>query len=281
MPTEFWYPISGATHDLDFDAWSDAGPTNKNASTRPGGGRSGPMTHDDETSYVFSAAVASQALNVSWPSPMSAYSGSLTASFRHHSRFGGSNRRLFMQKTAPPQTNQAVYDITNSNATWISEPLKNISNGTLYRPGGGSWVLADFVGETETFALVSNLTGTGDGAVTSVWGQIAFAGTGGFVFLLGLAGMSALPIAGALDFGHFSRFVSWRRTHHPRGTVFRDRDEVLEAWREVRAYRHPRFFLWPARSFPWRLNGARLALHGDRHEGSSAHADRRHSMGRR
>src|SRR5574341_186169 len=73
MPTENWYPISGATHDLPAgkDGFTNSGGANKNASTRVGGGRSGPATHDDDTSYIDSiAGDLQQGLNIDWPSPM-------------------------------------------------------------------------------------------------------------------------------------------------------------------------------------------------------------------
>jgi hypothetical protein len=76
-----------------------------------------------------------------------------------------------------------------------------------------------------------------------MWGQLTYESpTGGLVFLLQLAGLGALPFVGAMDFSHFMRYLAWRRAHHPRHTILTG-DEVRQAWRELREYRAPRFFL--------------------------------------
>ncbi|HUW56743.1 MAG TPA: hypothetical protein VMZ92_08915, partial [Planctomycetota bacterium] len=78
----------------------------------------------------------------------------------------------------------------------------------------------------------------------SLWGDIAFTPPGGgFAFLLGLAGLGASPLVGRLlDFGQFQSFLVWRRHFHPRHTILSP-EEVSRAWRELREYRWPTFFL--------------------------------------
>ena len=246
MATENWYPISAAPHDLPsgHDDFTNTGGANKNASTRVGGGRSGPATHDDATSYISEGTNGEdQALNIDWP-PMSVWDGVLTAGWRV-SVSGASaplSFNLYMVNAAGASGGAIVTESLNNTGFKTTGPV-DISNGTTYRPGGGSWSAADF-GEAVTFARTLRAGGPdGTCLVTSVWGEISFTPPGGaFVFLLQLAGLGALPFVGAMDFSHFLRFLSWRRLHHPRHTVLTG-DEVRQAWRELRAYRAPRFFL--------------------------------------
>ena len=77
-----------------------------------------------------------------------------------------------------------------------------------------------------------------------MWGTLTYTPAGGsFMFILGLAGLAALPFLGPMtDLAHFDHYMSWRRAHHPRHTKWSSPAERLEAWAEVRAYRAPRFF---------------------------------------
>jgi hypothetical protein len=45
-----------------------------------------------------------------------------------------------------------------------------------------------------------------------------------------------------MDLSQFLRFLSWRRRCHPRHTILTGA-EVRQAWDEIKAYRHPRFFM--------------------------------------
>jgi hypothetical protein len=94
------------------------------------------------------------------------------------------------------------------------------------------------------FPSVRVTAGTGNALVTSLWGEISYTTpVGSFVFLLGLAGASALPFVGAMtDLSHFRRYLDWRKRFHPRHTKWAP-GEVGTAWADVRAYRSPRYFL--------------------------------------
>lgn len=79
----------------------------------------------------------------------------------------------------------------------------------------------------------------GTGHWTSIFGTLTYNPLpGGFIFLLQLVGLGALPFVGAMDFRQFLSYLSWRRAYHPRQTILTG-DEVKTAWDEIRAYRHP------------------------------------------
>lgn len=251
MATENWYPIADATHDLPASAnqWTLSAGSNKNAACRVGGGRAGPATHDDNTSFISEITNGeSQALNIDWPGPIGALGSTFTGNVRGvQTVFGGSDaatvNTLFCDAAG---TDAAVpWSIFNPpDGSWGNDGPNDLSNAANFRPGGGSWVVSDFANDQTTFTRSYAVGLTDDTLnVTSIWGSIEFfPPSGGFAFLLQLAGLSALPIAGALDFAHFMRFLAWRRAHHPRHTLMRDRAEILRAWDEVKSYRHPRFF---------------------------------------
>lgn len=246
MPTENWYPISGATHDLPagMDDFTNSGGANKNASTRVGGGRAGPATHDDDTTYIrrtWSAGTEEQSVNIDWPGPMAKQeaSSTFTANARH--RVSGATRRLGrMTNAAGTHGGTAWMDVTDSAAAYANTGPVDISNAATYRPGGGSWALTDFDDEASLFATIQITSG--DVIVTSIWGSIQYQPpVGGFLFLLNLAGLMALPFVGRMaDFAQFSAYLDWRRAYHPRGTIM-EPHEVMTAWREYREYRWPTY----------------------------------------
>lgn len=170
--------------------------------------------------------------------------GVFTAGFRHRASAGTPQRALYFVNAAGTPGGAAIANVTDATTSYADAGPNDVSNAATYRPGGGSWVLADFDDETSIFARVHTTSGIGNNSVvTSVWGQIEYVGqSGGFTFLLQLAGLGALPFVGAMDFQQFLRYLSWRRAHHPRHTLMRDRAEILRAWDEVKSYRHPRFF---------------------------------------
>lgn len=237
MPTENWYPISGATHDLptSHDDFANNGGANKNASVRVGGGRAGPATHDEGTTYLSRLNTGNQAVNIDWPGPMLSYDGTITAAWRDATS-GVSVNRLGAMINAGGTVGTAWVNVSDASGAYVDHSA-DISNAATYRPGGGSWGTADFADDKTMFARVINAGGAGTVFVTSIWGTIAYTPTaGGFVFLLGLAGLSALPLVGTLaDIAQFRRFLSWRRRHHPRHTILTG-DEVVKAWRELRAH---------------------------------------------
>ncbi len=253
MPTEFWYPPTGATHDLNNDAWQKVG-GNANAATRPGGGRLGAMTHDDASSYISSLSSSWQDVNIDWPSPMGFYDGVLTATWRQRGTAGTSLQRLMKFRRPGGATNGDIYNITNTVTTYVTQALLDVS-GTGHNPDGVAWGTADFDDEASTNMSFWTDHNASNARVTSVWGQISFSPPtkGGFVFLLGLLP----PLVGHFVFrADFERFLSWRRLYHPRHTILTGA-EVQQAWEELRAHRHPKFFL-PATAEHPRLHQLQL-----------------------
>lgn len=243
MATENWYPISGATHDLPagMDDWTLAAGANKNVATTVGGGRAGPATHDDAT-YISEATNGDdQALNIDWPGPMSAWEGVLTGNWRVAvtGASGANGFSLFAVNAAGTSGGTAIDTQSLGNTGFTNSSSIDISNGVTYKPGGSAWVAADFT-EIATFMRAVRTAGAdGTNLVSSIWGTISYTpASGGFAFLLQLAGLGALPLVGAMDFAHFTRFLSWRRRTHPRHTLLTPA-EVRMAWDEIRAYRHP------------------------------------------
>ena len=215
------------------------------------------MTHDDDTSYVSMFANGfpnvRQAFNTDWPGPMATYTGSVfTLGMRQRYRFVNSaisiTRSVFFVNTSGTAGGTAASASGNSATAWTDVGPNSVTNAATYRPGGGSWSAADF-GDDKTIFISVLDSDTGGGGLrsdadwTSLWGQIDYiASGGGLVFLLQLAGLGALPFVGAMDFGQFMRYLTWRRLCHPRRTILTG-DEVRRAWRELREYRAPRFFL--------------------------------------
>lgn|SRR5574341_2688426 len=245
MPQEFFYPITGAPHDLPAveNTYNVFGGGNVNSATRPGGGRSGPMTHDDATTYVHKVGQPhQQAYNLDWPGPMAEWAGVLTLGWRQCSLDAvGIQRKLAFLKAGPTYggTATTAYD---ASTTWTTQGPIDVSNGATYRPGGGTWVNSDF-GETTTFAVTFTDLDVGQLAVTSIWGEVSYTPPGGgFAFLLGLAGLAALPYLGTFaDFEQFERYANWRTHHHMRGTVWAP-GEIQKAWDDVQAYTYPTFY---------------------------------------
>lgn len=252
MPTEFWYPISGTPHDLPsgWDSFTLGAGANKNVATRPGGGRAGPMTHDESTTYisaVANGAAHKQAVNVDWPGPILSLTGVMTAGART-ARAGGSSPQRYQHMVGPAGANGTLIWSSNENSGgYVTHGPFDISNAATYRPGGGSWLVSDFADDKTMFTDAYEQTATGPTVFfTSMWGTLGFVPPlgGGFVFLLGLAGAMALPHVGRFpDFVSFRRYLDWRARFHPRHTRWAP-GEAIEAWREIRTYR------WPTHFFP-------------------------------
>lgn len=246
MPTENWYPISSATHDLPagWDEYANNGGANKNASTRVGGGRAGPATHDDDTSYLSCNSAASeqnQALNCDWPGPMASVGSTFTANYRHRTEgVAGTRKQSFTDAAANEGTRfNAVAD---ASAVYASTGPQDVSDGPTYHPTGAAWSVSDFVDDQTIFPSVVEEVGGANFRCTSIWGSIEYTPpAGGFAFLLNLAPV-ALPLIGSLtDFSQFCKMLEWRRLHHPRRTEWAE-GEIVAAWRDVQAYRWPTFF---------------------------------------
>jgi len=164
MPQEFWYPISGATHDLPagYDDFSLGAGANKNAATLPSGGRAGPMTHDESTTYISMASNGSanqQAVNIDWPSPMGALTGVLTAGARTAMAVGTPTRGQYITNAAG--TLAVVHghgDNLDAVSTWAprfrgrtvattqSRPVGRLENFGGFTDGDRAVFLADHFG---------------------------------------------------------------------------------------------------------------------------------------
>lgn len=250
MPTEYWYPISGAGHDLPagHNNSINVGGANKNASTRIGGGRAGPPTHDDGASYVenrTNGTGGSQCFNIDWPSPMASYSGTLTAGYRYASiQYGGGwdGATTHVRFVNAAYTAGSDYVAAGDNGSYNTVGPISVATAATYRPGGGSWLVADFA-DDKTIFVDHYMSGLIDDAcaTTSHFGQIAYSPpSGGFVFLLGLAGLMAI-LNGPMDYQQFEKFLQWRHDYHPRRTIL-SAEENVQAWDEYKSYRHPRFY---------------------------------------
>jgi hypothetical protein len=169
--------------------------------------------------------------------------GVFTAGARHQATGGTTPQRGAIFMNSAGTTGTSYVSVTN-NSGWADSGPVDVSNAATYRPGGGSWVLTDFADEQTIFAACwNNGPASANADFTSMWGQIEYLSAGGMlVFLLQLAGLGALPFVGAMDFSQFLRYLSWRRLYHPRHTILTG-DEVRRAWRELREYRAPCFFL--------------------------------------
>jgi len=247
MPTDFYYPDAVNSTPRTYAQWTvSAG--DKGAATQPGGGRAGPMTHDDDTTYITAtlSTIKYQELSVDEPSPIGPISA-LTATFRHRYVSGstpGAIRSLYFINSSGT-LGTVILSINDATTSYVSETLTNALDK---RPGGGSWEGADFTSAATDIRFATHYGANNNDdivRVTSVWGQITYEPpAGGFAFLLNLAGLGALPFVGSMtDFAHFRRYLDWRRVYHPRHTRFGSRDEIMRAWHEVRAHRHPTFFL--------------------------------------
>jgi hypothetical protein len=129
-----------------------------------------------------------------------------------------------------------------SPTQWILGPEGLNGSYTLH---SGNWPTFNISGINGVQTrLQTSSGGTINQRFTYIYRSIDYTlASGGFVFLLNLAGLGALPIVGALtDALHFQKYMAWRQRIHARHTVFTP-DELRQAWREIRAYRFPRFFL--------------------------------------
>ena len=240
MATELWYPLTPKTWGTPFydHLFSAGGGADKESRTKPGGGRSGPATHDDATTYIYYNVYQTggyQMLQVDWPSPIGAASEVKLANRTMHT--GGGNSAF------GHQIHSSEGSGTNVGSQTFDEGWTTRGPTVSTRPGGGSWTAGDFVGDyTWTRVNVYNdQSGSAQRRFTSVWGEITFSppGGGGLLFMLGLAGLA--PLVGTIvDFAQFLAFLSWRRDFHPRRTVL-EPVEVRRAWAELKAYRAPSF----------------------------------------
>ena len=242
MPTEFYYPITGATHDLPagYNDGQQVGGGNKNSVARPGGGRSGPMTHDDSSTYWWldQGVWENQTVNIDWPSPFGIWTGTLTFGFRTLANAASRGCRFVL---ADSTVGGSLGSSSDGSGSFVTVGPTDRSNPATYRPNGGSWVSTDFADVGGTSLMVD--TAAFSGAVfyiTSIWGQVSYGPPpGGYTFILGLLPPLFSHFAFRVD---FERFLMWRRSCHRRGTILTGA-EVMQAWRELRERRHPTFFL--------------------------------------
>lgn len=249
MPTEFFYPDAVNAAPVTHDAWS-ANSGNKGAAVLPGGGRAGPMTHDDDSTYLSAGGGGvgpdNQEISVDFPGPVGVLTA-LTGSFRHRFVSGSSGnvrRALYwaINGTLGAELASVIDGTTSYADTTDTDAL------TGHRPGGGNVNSGDInsAAPNDLRFLLQRTANNNDDItrVTSLFGQITYLPpSGGFAFLLQLAGLSALPLVGRLtDIAQFRSYLSWRRRFHPRHTKMTP-EEIVRAWDEIKAYRHPAFFL--------------------------------------
>lgn len=248
---EYWYTESGGLHDIVSNDWSRSGGSNKNDALLVGGGRPGPPTHDDDTSYIVAngdgGAIKYQDANIDWPGPILALpgGGTFTAYFRHRMQNGTPNRVFVFRNSSGTFGASAVASVTDANSSYANSGTATVTGS--HRPGGSSWVVADFDDTTPIVnaCFYMSTTAVGYGTrVTSVWGQLEYIPPGGaWTQILGLGPLmlAATRAVGTLvDQVQFRQYLEWWRAHSRRHTILRAH-EVAEAWREVRAYRYPRF----------------------------------------
>lgn len=242
MPVQYWYTESGATHNINSDTWTNSGGANKNASIRIGGGRTGPVTHDDDTTYIVSSASGQlQDCNVDWPGPVSALvSGyTFTAYWRHRATQNTPQRLLRFVHDDGTQGGD-IDDQTDNNTAYVTDGPVDISNGVTYSPNASAWTPSD-INESANYlnVQVEHQVAVTTVRVTSVWGQLEFSPPAAAWYLV--LGLTAAPFVGALtDLGHFMAYMDWNRLYHRRHTILRPW-EVREAFSSVRAYPHTRY----------------------------------------
>jgi hypothetical protein len=266
MPTEYFYTESQAEHDLyggvggarnQFTLGAGA---NKNIATQIGGGRAGPPTHDDDTSYIvhpYSLGNAWQQVNISWPSPLEKWLGVLTLAHRTRVDLatGAGNGWRTIRFAYTGGTNNWWYSsptniaaVNNASATYVTSALVDVSDATLCRPLRGAedtqtvWHASDFRnGNNNRLCCIvyghsEETTYERDIWWTSIFGEISFYPypNDGWLFLLGLLPFTLTGIE------QFKDLLSWRKTSHPRGTVMHP-GETEEAWRAYKEYRRPAY----------------------------------------
>jgi hypothetical protein len=200
------------------------------------------------------APIVYYSFNVDWPSPMVSYDGAITMGMRtkiYQQDGAGSstNNCSSMFSAAGPVLGTVVNTRTRGApvSAYIDDGPVTCA-GAGYRGGGGAWVVTDFANSTTQFLTIGMSDNGGGGnlsrqAVTSLWGQITFTPPGGgFCFLLGLAGLMSLQLAGPMtDYTQFEKFLQWRHNVHPRHTILAAEEKVT-AWDEYKSYKAPRFF---------------------------------------
>jgi hypothetical protein len=238
MITEFFYPIAAAEHDLPagMNDFSGAGSgANKNDRTAPSGGRAGPMSHDDATSYTtVTGEPTQQAYNVSWPSLVASIA-SITLAFRHCAIAAVGIQRKCAFVNAAGTFGTTIHTSYDNSTTWATQGPSDASSG---RPGGGSWVAADVANDMTQFIVAFTDLDIGTLAVTSVWGELGYEiPSGGFAFLLGLAALAPSLVG----FDQLEKLAAWRTLYHPRHTVWAA-GELMKAWADIQSYNWPTYF---------------------------------------
>jgi hypothetical protein len=266
MPTEYWYPITSAQHDQPVGYTNGAffqvvGGGNGNDAHIPGGGRAGPPTHDDATTYVrdFSNGAAADLVgfNIDWPSPMAVYTGNTFTGLGMRSRSllhggGGSTatRKFSFLDQVPQIGTYGTARAAAGTSAWFTDAPIDVRTGATYKPDGTAWDVSDFQDDT-TIMLNGFFYDNGGGGhnsqnnVTSTWGTMEYEPpAGGYAFLLNLVGAAALPFVGRLtDFAQYQSFLKWRELYHKRHTKMTVPDELAISWADLQAYRWPTYFL--------------------------------------
>jgi len=211
----------------DLDQWALAAGATKVAAVDSGD----PVAHDDGGTFIQEAGGVNEEQSFTLtgkPGGVASVNG-VTIGARHQN--AGGQIAGFMRMDA---VNGAVAFTVNTGAAWATQ-----APATAPRPGGGGWTPADISNSTLQMGVRCTVLSVN---CSTIWVELDYQQVfGSLVFLLNLAGLSALPIAGPMDFGQFMCYLSWRCRHHLRHTILTE-EEVRQAWRELRAYAWPRYF---------------------------------------
>jgi hypothetical protein len=198
------------------------------------------MVHDDVATRIDSTTPGwIQDLNIDWPNPI----GSLPAgfTFTFYGRFNTNGGAPTVGLRFDDESGTFGGNIASVNpVAWTTYGPYDVSNGVTHAPSGAAWEVVDLQSGSPYTNVRIGHSGVGTQARgTSVWGELEYTPpSGGFTFLLGIAGAAINPLVGSInDFATFMRFLEWRRLFHPRHTIMKG-EEVLQAWRELKECKH-------------------------------------------
>lgn len=193
-----------------------------------------PVAHDDETSYIKKNETAGK--NSFTLQPASGVGVINSVSLGSRARIEGlvaGNSMNDGLRLGGNDSGVNTYALANTNYATMGAT-------SAARPGGGTWTAGDL--STLEMYIQSSAGGATSFRCTTLWISLDYIpATGGWAFMLGLAGLAALQNVGTLiDFSQFKNFLSWRKTAVPDDQLGAGEDVI--AWREFSEYRFPKFF---------------------------------------
>lgn len=198
-----------------------------------GGSKPAAVSDQSDATYIVSSDNATYTESYvleDLPAEAGTISGSVT----------GNLRRVY---TGDPPTLTALFRLSGTDSeAGVSNDVSigNVAAAFASAPGGGAWTVAGVNGLEAGLKAVCGIADFQYCYEIWVTGNYDVQ-NGGFAFLLQLAGLSSLPLAGAMDVSQFLRYLAhW---HRRQSHSIISGDEICRAWAEVKAYRHPTFFL--------------------------------------